>query len=66
MDEYELGQFGRARFSQNKKGFVTSIDAFGIIKSMDKKYILFEDNDNYQYLVNKKDFRFDKCEFKIK
>jgi len=56
------GDFGRAKFPQEKKGFIGGIDAYGFIKSMDKGYVLFEDNDGFPYLVNKKDFQFTKCE----
>ncbi len=59
-----INDFGRARFPQSKKGFITNIDTFGIIKSLEKKYILFEDNDGFLYLIDKKDFWFDKQEFK--
>ena len=54
------GDFGRARFPQEKKGFATVIDCFGVIKSIEKKYILFEDNDGFPYLIDKKDFEFEK------
>jgi hypothetical protein len=60
------GDFGRAKFPQEKKGFVSGIDAYGTIKSIEKRYILFEDNDGFPYLVDKKDFQFANCEFKPK
>jgi hypothetical protein len=64
MNEYQEKDFGNARFPQNKKGFETFIDCFGTIESMDKKYVLFKDNDGYQYLIDRKDFKFEKREFK--
>jgi hypothetical protein len=66
MDEYEVDQFGHARFPQSKKGFFTTIDCFGRIKGIDRKLIFFVDNDDFPYLAEKKDFKFEKQEFKIK
>lgn len=54
------GDFGEADFPQEKKGFNTRIKCFGTIKSMEKRYILFEDNDGFPYLIDKKDFIFTK------
>lgn len=54
------GEFGHARFPQEKKGFKTVIDCYGTVKRVEKKYILFEDNDGYPYLVEKKEFLFEK------
>ena len=54
------GEFGHARFPQEKKGFKTVIDCYGTVMSVEKKYILFEDNDGYLYLVKKKEFLFEK------
>ena len=65
-EKFEVGSFGRARFPQEKKGFKSGIDAYGTIESMDKKYILFKDNDDYAYLINRDNFQFAKCEFKKK
>ena len=52
------GEFGHARFPQLKKGFLTIIDCYGTIKNVEKKYVLFEDNDGFPYLVEKKEFEF--------
>ena len=65
-EKFEVSDFGRARFPQEKKGFKSGIDAFGIIKSIEKRYILFQDNDDYLYLIDRKDFQFEVCEFKGK
>jgi len=52
--------FGHARIAQDKKGFKTVIDCYGTIKKIERKFVLFEDNDGYLYLVEKKDFVFEK------
>lgn len=65
-EKYEIGDFGRAKFNQTKKGFETRIDCFGTIKAVEKKVVLFTDNDGFNYLIYKKDFEFEKCDFKIK
>lgn len=62
----EIDEFGHARFPQSKKGFLTTIDYFGRIRGIDKKLIFFIDNDDFPYLAEKKDFKFEKCEFKQK
>lgn len=58
------GDFGHARFPQIKKGFATTIDCYGTIKNIEDRYILFEDNDGYPYLVDKKDFEFKPQQFR--
>lgn len=65
-EKYETGNYGRARFPQEKKGFNSGIDAYGVIKSIEKRYILFQDNDDYLYLIDRNDFQFEVCEFKDK
>jgi len=62
----EVGDFGRARFPQEKKGFIGGIDTYGRIKAIEKKFVLFEDNDGYIYLVERENFGFTECEFKSK
>ncbi len=64
MSEYNINDFGHATFPQNKKDFVTHINCFGTIKSIEKKFILFEDNDGFLYLIEKREFIFEKCDLK--
>jgi len=56
----EIGDYGKAKFPIEKKGFKGGIVAYGVIKSIEKKYILFEDNDGFPYLIERKDFEFKK------
>ena len=60
MDKLEIGDFGEASFKYDKKGFKGGLTAFGTIKDMDGKYLIFEDNDGYIYLVRKDKFVFEK------
>jgi hypothetical protein len=64
-EKWETGQFGHAKFLVEKNCKKTPMDLYGTITMIDKKYIWFTDNDNYPYLVLKKDFSFEKAEFKI-
>ena len=59
-----IGDFGHARFPQDKRGFKTVIDCYGTIVAVEKKVVLFKDNDGYNYLIDRKDFEFEKKEFK--
>lgn len=65
-ERFEIGQFGHARFPQSKKGFNTTIDAFGWVRGIDKKLVFFEDNDGFPYLAEKRNFVFEAVEFKDK
>jgi hypothetical protein len=58
--EYESGSFGRAIFKTKCKGITRGFDLYCTIKSIEKKFVLIEDNDNFLYLVDKKDFQFTK------
>lgn len=64
MNEYQINSFGHACFVIEKKGKVTPINCYGTIKAIEKKYILFSDNDNFLYLVEKSKFQFTPEEFK--
>jgi hypothetical protein len=56
----KIGDFGKASFKYDKKGFKGGLIAYGTIKDMDGKYLIFEDNDGYIYLVQKNKFEFEK------
>ncbi len=58
MDEIKIGDYGEASFRYEKKGFKGHITAFGTIKDIDGRYLLFEDNDSYPYLVRKDKIKF--------
>lgn len=59
-NELKIGDFGEASFKFEKKGFKGGVTAYGTIKDMDGKYILFVDNDEIPYLVRKDKFLFTK------
>jgi hypothetical protein len=59
-DKIEIGDYGKGSFKYEKKGFKGGLTAMGIIKDMDGKYLLFEDNDGFNYLVKKDKFEFEK------
>lgn len=59
MNEYKIGDFGEGSFKYEKRGFKGDITAYGFIRDIDGKYILFEDNDNYPYLIRKDRFNFE-------
>ena len=60
ITDYQAGDFGSARFTTHKKCFKTTINCYGIIRLVEKKYLLFVDNDDFEYLINRKDFVFEK------
>jgi hypothetical protein len=66
MNEYQIGNFGLAKFTIDKKGFKGLMECYGKIKDIDGKYLLFEDNDGYNYLIRKDKFTFEQCEFRVK
>jgi len=65
-DKFEIGMTGEGRFRYERKGFHGYIRAFGKILDIDGRYLLFEDNDGFPYLVRKDKFEFTKEELKIK
>jgi hypothetical protein len=58
MKEYNPGDFGIARFPL--KNEITIFNGFGTIISVNGDYILFKDNDEYQYLISRDNFVFEK------
>lgn len=65
MAELKINDFGNARFSIRKKGVTVPFDLYGTIVDLDAKYLIFRDNDSYDYLVSRSKFEFEKCELKI-
>jgi len=64
MNEYKVDDFGEARLLVSRKGCNRHVTCFGTIKAVEKKVVLFTDNDGFSYLVDKKDFNFTKEIFK--
>jgi hypothetical protein len=58
MNEYNVGDFGEAHLIVEKKGCKRGITCTGTIQAIEKKFILFKDNDDYLYLAEKATFEF--------
>jgi hypothetical protein len=65
-EQLQIGDFGQAHLIYECKGLKRGVTAFGTIKTVEKKYVLFQDNDGYLYLCDRKTFDFNKCEFENK
>ena len=66
MTEYNVSDFGKAKFILEKNCVRRTMECYGTILMIEKKYVLFRDNDKYEYIIAKTDFQFAKCEFKDK
>jgi hypothetical protein len=62
MNKYNIGDFGIAKFKL--KDGITGFCGHGTILQCDNKYILFKDNDDFQYLVEREKFDFGKIPIK--
>ena len=60
MNDYDVNDWGEVSLKFEKKGFKGGVNCYGTIKSVEKKYVLFEDHDGFLYLVEKKNFKFEK------
>ena len=49
---------GYVRIPLSKKKFIGGITCHGTIIEVDKEYILFQDNDGFEYLIAKNKFKF--------
>lgn len=58
-DNIEIGQYGLAHINMK----LNRIHAYGRITDLDLKYVEFTDNDGYPYIVKRKVFEFERCEF---
>lgn len=58
MNKYQVGQFGMAHIIIESRGVKRGISCAGHIQMIEKKYILFKDNDDFLYLVEKNNFEF--------
>ncbi len=64
MNNYQIGQFGHASFKIKKRGqIITGFNGYGRIIDLDAKYVLFKDNEGYEYIVPKSRFTFIEEEF---
>lgn len=58
-NDYQIGDWGVTTFTRKKYGLQGKITAFGQIKAIERKVILFED-DCIEYLIDRKEFIFEK------
>ena len=61
MEDYKVGDYGIAVFTRKKLGMSGRITAYGQIKAIEKRVVLFED-DFIEYIIDKKEFIFEKKE----
>ena len=60
ITDYKVNDFGHAHLSYEKKSFKSGVNCYGTIIMMDKKFVWFTDNEGYPYLINRKDFIFER------
>jgi len=66
MNDYNVNDFGEAHFYQEKKGCRRGITCSGTIQAIEKKFILFKDNEDHLYLAERSTFKFVKSIFEDK
>ena len=64
-EDYKVGDWGMAHFEFHKRGHRVGITAFGQIKAIERKIVLFHD-DLQEYIIYKKDFVFEKKQAPVK
>lgn len=60
MIEYKVGDFGEAHCVKIKWGQKWGVTCHGSIQVIEKKHVLFKDNEDFLYLCDKKEFTFKK------
>ena len=63
-EKYQAGDFGDARFKFGKG--ITRFRGYGTILHIDGDYIVFKDNDDFQYHIRADEFNFTKKDFNSK
>jgi len=64
-ERLEEGWFGHAKFVTYKRGFKQGFDLYGHIVAVEASSVLFRDNDDYMYLPDRADFKFERKVFKV-
>lgn len=62
-EKFDSGDFGIAKFKL--KNGITGFNGYGTIIQVDDKYVYFKDNDDYQFLIEKSKFKFEKKIIKL-
>ena len=65
-EKFEVGDFGHAHFDFKRNEQVVGHDCYGRVEFIEKKFVWFRDNEDQPFLIDRKDFQFEKCEFKDK
>lgn len=61
---YQIGDFGLAHFQVKRKGkSITGFHGYGRIIDIDAKCVLFQDNEDFEFIVKRSDFTFEVEEF---
>jgi hypothetical protein len=61
-DDLKVGDYGWAHFYTKCKNKITGFSCYGTIARIEKKFLLFIDNDDLEYITEKKTFEFTQCE----
>ena len=56
--KYNIGDFGQASFKMKKRGCETGFCGYGTIIDQDDRFVLFQDNDEFEYVIAKAKFNF--------
>lgn len=56
--DYDVGDWGSAHFYTKSKGITQGFTLHGTIGEIEKKYLLFIDNDNIEYYAIRSSFEF--------
>ena len=62
MNDYTCGDFSEAHLIVTKNGCKRGVTCYGTIEAIEKKFILFKDNEGYLYLAERSTFEFTKHE----
>ena len=66
MNDYQIGDFGRFKFTVRYKGKHNWFDLYAEVTGLDNKFVWLTDNDGYQYLPHNKDVEYFKKAIKGK
>jgi hypothetical protein len=61
-DKYQIGEYGWCQFYLKAKGVTQWFSHYGTITRIEKKYLALVDNDEIEYIIEKKNFTFEKHE----
>ena len=62
MDNFSVNDYGWAHFYTKSKGITQGFSMFGTVMKIEKKYLLFVDNDDIEYYAERSSFKFERKE----